>query len=91
MSLGLSLKLAKKIIITYNDRALSVVKENPYDLIGKVEGIGFMRADDIATKVGIDKKSAYRMKALIKYTFPFRKKPPTELLYQPVFWLYLRH
>ena len=68
LSLGLSLKLAKKIIITYNDRALSVVKENPYDLIGKVEGIGFMRADDIATKVGIDKKSAYRMKALIKYT-----------------------
>ena len=68
LSMGLSLKLAKKIIINYQDRALSVVKENPYDLIGKIEGIGFMRADDIALKVGIDKKSAYRMKALIKYS-----------------------
>ena len=68
LSLGLSLKLAKKIILAYQDRALSVTKENPYDLIGKVEGIGFLRADDIAMKVGIDKKSAYRMKALIRYS-----------------------
>lgn len=67
LSYGISLKFATKIIKTLKRKALSIVKENPYSLIEKVEGIGFLRADEIALKVGIDKKSPYRIKALILY------------------------
>ena len=67
LSFGISLKFATKIIKTLKKNALATVRENPYSLIEKVEGIGFLRADEIALKVGIDKKSPYRIKALILY------------------------
>lgn len=67
LSYGISLKFATRIIKTLNKKALDTVKENPYSLIEKVEGIGFLRADEIALKVGIDKRSPYRMKALVMY------------------------
>ncbi|MBQ7276236.1 MAG: ATP-dependent RecD-like DNA helicase [Bacilli bacterium] len=62
---GLSLKLANVLIKEYKSKAVEVVKENPYSLIDHIRGIGFLRADDIARKVGIDKGSALRLKALI--------------------------
>ena len=65
LSLGLSLKMASRIIKALGERAISTVKENPYTLIEKVEGIGFLRADEIALKMGLDKRSPYRIKALI--------------------------
>lgn len=67
LSYGISLKFATRIIKTLNKKAIAIVRENPYALIEKVEGIGFLRADEIALKVGIDKKSPYRIKALIMY------------------------
>lgn len=67
LSYGLTLKLAMKLMNTLEGKALEIVKENPYDLIYRVEGIGFLRADDIAFKVGIKKDSDLRLKALIVY------------------------
>ncbi len=67
LSLGLSLKMATRIIKSLKKKALRTVKENPYLLIEKVEGIGFLRADAIALNVGIKKDSPYRIKALIMY------------------------
>ena len=67
LSYGITLKLATKIIKVLNKKAISIVRENPYSLIESVEGIGFLRADEIALKVGIDKKSTYRLKALVLY------------------------
>ena len=67
LSYGISLKLATRIIKTLNKKAISIVRENPYALIESVEGVGFLRADEIALKVGIDKTSNYRLKALILY------------------------
>lgn len=68
LSLGLSLKMASKIIKSLGDKALSTVLENPYALIGLIEGIGFIRADEIALKIGIKKDSPHRIKALIVNT-----------------------
>ena len=68
LSLGLSLKMASKIIKALGDKALKTVLENPYSLIDYIEGIGFIRADEIALKIGISKDSPYRIKALILNT-----------------------
>jgi len=67
LSYGLTLKLSNKLLKSYKSKTLTIVKENPYDLINKVEGIGFLRADEIAYKVGIKKDSDVRLKALIVY------------------------
>ena len=65
LGFGLSVKLANTLIKEYKAKAVEVVRENPYDLIDRIRGIGFLRADDIAKKVGIEKGSPLRLKALI--------------------------
>lgn len=66
---GISNIMINKICDAYNspDEAVRVIKENPYDLIDKVDGIGYIKADEIAIKCGIDKKSPYRIKAAVKH------------------------
>ena len=68
LSLGLTLKLATRIIKTLGKDAKAIVYDNPYELIGRVEGIGFLRADDIGKKVGIKEDSKYRLSSLIMYS-----------------------
>lgn len=66
---GLTSTMINKICNAYNSAELAVriVKENPYDLIDRVDGIGYLKADEIAIKCGLDKKSPYRIKAAVKY------------------------
>ncbi|HEC62268.1 MAG TPA: ATP-dependent RecD-like DNA helicase, partial [bacterium] len=47
----------------YGDRAIEVVKENPYQLIRDVKGIGFLSADRIAASIGIKPNSPERLAA----------------------------
>lgn len=67
-SLGISMAFATKIISVLHEKAVDIIKEDPYKLIDLVEGIGFARADKIASSVGIKKESPIRIKAYINYS-----------------------
>ncbi len=54
---------AVKIFRAYGDKAISVVKENPYRLALDISGIGFKTADKIARSMGIDPNSQIRAEA----------------------------
>lgn len=63
VSLNLSMKIFKK----YGVLTESVVRSNPYRLVGEVDGIGFRTADIIATNLGIEANDPNRIKASIRY------------------------
>ncbi len=63
----ISVAVALKIYKAYGANALKKVEENPYILINDIEGIGFKKADKIAMSLGIEKDSAFRIKAGICY------------------------
>jgi len=67
LNLGLTMHMANVIYKTFGTASLDKIKDNPYILMYKVEGIGFIRADNIATLVGIKKDAPVRLKALINY------------------------
>lgn len=58
---------AAKIYKTYGNDAISVVTENPYQLADDIYGIGFVTADTIAQKLGMDQDAPQRVEAGIKY------------------------
>lgn len=60
---GVSSTYAVKIYKAYGDKAISVVKENPYRLALDISGIGFKTADKIAQNMGIDPGSPMRAEA----------------------------
>lgn len=66
---GLTGVMIQKICSSYSspEEAVYIVKNNPYDLIDKVDGVGYLKADEIAVKCGVDKNSPYRIKAAVKY------------------------
>lgn len=67
LNLGLGMNISAKIINALGDKAVEIIKENPYKLIDLVEGIAFIRADDIASKLKIKKDADIRLYALINY------------------------
>lgn len=67
LNLGLGMGISVRIINALGDKAIKTVKENPYELIDLVEGIAFLRADEIAKKMGIKDNDPKRLKALIYY------------------------
>jgi exodeoxyribonuclease V alpha subunit len=56
-----------KIYKEYGDDSISVVQKNPYELIGRIRGMGFKSCDAIAKSMGIDKDSEFRKVAGLKY------------------------
>lgn len=60
---GVSPTYAVKVYKKYGDRAISIVKENPYRLALDISGIGFKTADKIARNMGIDPGSQIRAEA----------------------------
>ena len=51
----------------YGKNPYELIKQNPYALIDEFRNIGFIRADNIAKKLGIEKDDPRRIKALIVY------------------------
>ena len=64
---GVSPAYAVKIFKQYGSGAVSAVRENPYRLAEEVFGIGFITADKIAEKLGIEKDSLIRARAGIQH------------------------
>jgi exodeoxyribonuclease V alpha subunit len=60
---GVSSGYAAKIFRRYGQRAVAVVRENPYRLATDIAGIGFAIADKIAEKIGIGKNAPKRLEA----------------------------
>ncbi len=58
---------ATKIYKTYGNESIQIVTENPYRLADEIYGIGFVTADTIAQKLGIEKNAPHRLQAGIKY------------------------
>ncbi len=63
----LSPGLVHKIMRLYGPRAVEVVGKHPYRLAREVPGIGFLKADAIAIKIGISPDSPDRIKAGLVY------------------------
>jgi exodeoxyribonuclease V alpha subunit len=57
-----------RIYKTYGADAIPLVSENPYRLARDIKGIGFLTADQIAEKLGIEKTAMIRARAGISYT-----------------------
>ncbi|MBX9768485.1 MAG: ATP-dependent RecD-like DNA helicase, partial [Bdellovibrionales bacterium] len=64
---GVSSSRAVRIYKTYGDRAIDVVRENPYCLARDIQGIGFKIADQIALSLGIPLDSLFRARAGLSY------------------------
>jgi exodeoxyribonuclease V alpha subunit len=64
----ISTSLAVKLSKIYGTDAQRKVTENPYVLISDVRGVGFVKADQIARKMGYSLESVHRIKAGILFT-----------------------
>lgn len=64
---GISANYAMKLYKAYGSDTIQAVRENPYQLVDDVYGIGFRKADKIAEKMGITKDSDYRIESGIQY------------------------
>lgn len=64
---GISASLAVKIYEEYKRDCVNQLRENPYDLIYKIKGVGFLSADKIAMDLGFDKTHELRIRACIIY------------------------
>lgn len=53
----------RRIHKAYGERTREILQDNPYRLAQDVRGIGFLKADDIAHKLGVPKSSPYRIRA----------------------------
>ncbi|MDE3270297.1 MAG: ATP-dependent RecD-like DNA helicase [Pseudomonadota bacterium] len=66
-SLGIPSHVASRIFKLYGERALAAVHEDPYALTQHVRGLGFMIADRIGLKIGIEPNSARRIRGACMY------------------------
>ena len=63
LGLGIGEKTAQSIIYTYGDRTAAVVRADPWRLAVDISGIGFLKADSIALKLGASRTSPTRLQA----------------------------
>jgi exodeoxyribonuclease V alpha subunit len=64
---GLPAHLVTRIHQQYGDLAIDLVREDPYRLAREVQGIGFLTADNLASKIGLHQSSPARIKAVLQY------------------------
>ncbi len=60
---GFGPKLSMRIYQTYKHETIDIIKENPYQLVYDVEGIGFKRADELGSMRGIKGSHPERIRA----------------------------
>ena len=65
--LGLGAAYCARIIARYGAGAAEVVRRNPYQLAEDVHGVGFLTADRIAGKLGVEKEDPLRLAAGVVY------------------------
>lgn len=63
---GLTPNMVAKLYKQYGSQSVEVIQKNPYKLT-ELDMIGFLTADEIAAKVGIQSSSPYRIDAAIQH------------------------
>lgn len=66
-SMGFGINQANKIYKFYKEDTVKVVSSDPYRLVEDISGIGFLIADDIAKKNGINLDSEFRIFAGVNF------------------------
>ena len=66
-SYGIGTARATRIYKTYGERAIEMVKANPYRLSTDIWGVGFATADELALKLGIPRDSPFRAQAAVRH------------------------
>ncbi|MFQ5738277.1 MAG: ATP-dependent RecD-like DNA helicase [Acidobacteriota bacterium] len=64
---GVGAARAYRIHKQYGNNAVGLIRENPYRLADDIRGIGFLSADSIATSLGVEANSPFRVDAGIRY------------------------
>jgi exodeoxyribonuclease V alpha subunit len=64
---NISTNYSVRIYKEYGKNTVAVIKENPYRLSEDIYGIGFKLADKIASSLGVEKDSPYRISSGVKY------------------------
>lgn len=64
---GIGPARAVRIWKTYGDQAVDLIRENPYRLAADVWGFGFLTADELALKLGMDRASPLRAAAALRF------------------------
>ena len=67
LNFGIGMSMSVRIINVLGDKSAQTIRENPYKLIDIVDGIAFLRADEIAKKLGFKDDDPKRLIALIHY------------------------
>ena len=62
---GFGSQLSFAIYQKYHNQALEVIETNPYQLVEDIDGIGFKRADYLASQLGIADDSKERLRAAV--------------------------
>ncbi|PAB00192.1 SF1B family DNA helicase RecD2 [Enterococcus canintestini] len=62
---GFGSQLSFAIYQMYHSQALSIIEENPYQLVEDIDGIGFKKADQLAEQLGIAATSEKRLRAAV--------------------------
>lgn len=62
-SYGFGSDLSSTIYNKYKNDTLEVINENPYRLVEDINGIGFKKADEIASKIGMPSNDPARIRA----------------------------
>lgn len=65
---GISAEYAFKLYQTYGEDTVAVLEENPYQLIDDFYGVGFVKADRIAEKMGFERDDPFRIRSGILFT-----------------------
>ncbi|MRX71371.1 ATP-dependent RecD-like DNA helicase [Bacillus lacus] len=66
-SYGFGPQLSMKIYQAYQDQTIEKIKDNPYQLVQDIQGIGFAKADELGEQIGIYGNNPERLKAAILY------------------------
>lgn len=64
---GISMQLTLKINTVYKQKAIEIIRQNPYQLVYDIIGIGFKTVDKIALSLGFNKQHPLRLQALCVY------------------------
>lgn len=67
LAMGFTLAMAKRIQMSLSKKEMEIAKTNPYILMDKVEGIGFLKADRVALDMGIKKNDPIRLEACLLF------------------------
>ncbi len=65
---GISASYAFRLYQNYGADTVAVIEENPYQLIDDVHGIGFVKADRIARRIGFEPDDPFRIRSGILFT-----------------------